>query len=105
MVRAVSTGDATITLQSGVTALPGVAERVSASLRSLGIRTIADLVRHLPIRYEQDLGERTAEEARASAREDGVVGEMSARGMITAVRHIPGRRPRVEATLDRKSVV
>jgi ATP-dependent DNA helicase RecG len=96
-------GDAAITLQSGVTALPGVADRVAASLRSLGIRTVADLVRHLPIRYEQDLGERTAEEARASAREDGVVGEMSARGMITAVRHIPGRRPRVEATLEDES--
>jgi ATP-dependent DNA helicase RecG len=96
-------GDAAITLHSGVTALPGVAERVATSLRSLGIRTVADLVRHLPIRYEQDLGEQTAEQARASAREDGVVGEMSARGMITAVRHIPGRRPRVEATLEDES--
>lgn len=100
MVRTMATDDATLSLRSGVTGLPGVGDRVATSLRSLGITTIWELVRHLPIRYEHDLGERTAEEARTTASADGVVGEMSARGLVSAVRHIPGRRPRVEATLD-----
>ncbi len=95
--------EGTITLTTGVAALAGVGDRVAASLRSLGVRTVGDLIKHLPIRYEHDLGEQSAQAALAHADDDGAVGEMSARGTITAVRHIPGRRPRVEATLEDES--
>ncbi|MEE9211726.1 MAG: ATP-dependent DNA helicase RecG [Phycisphaeraceae bacterium] len=77
--------------------LPGVAHLRACRLQSLGIHTVSDLIRHLPMRYEHESAETTI--ARLPAHGIG-----SARGTVLAVRWVPavGRkvRARFEATLQ-----
>lgn len=75
---------------------------LSLQLARLGIRSVGDLLKHVPIRYEMEAGEQSADDAErevmsASEAERTV---RSIRGEIRAVRHIPARRPRSEVTLE-----
>lgn len=66
--------------------------RVEA-LRLLGLTTVADLVRHLPMRHERLEAESTIDQL-----QPGTIG--SARGEITATRLVPsGKSPRFEAVV------
>lgn len=76
--------------------LPGVDERRESAYRRLGIETVSDLVRHLPVRYEQEWGESPIGELVM----DGVC---SARGEIVATRVVPGwgrSKARFEAEIE-----
>jgi RecG-like helicase len=42
-----------------IEALPGIGPRTGSAFRHLGIATAGDLLRHFPMRYEHDRGERT----------------------------------------------
>ena len=76
--------------------LPGVGTTRARRLRRLGIETVTDLLRHLPMRYERE----SAESDITSL----PMGELSsARGTIVACRWVPARAggtARFEATLE-----
>ncbi|MHC5001693.1 MAG: ATP-dependent DNA helicase RecG [Planctomycetota bacterium] len=91
-----------ITLLTDVVDVPGVGPRRATAFRRMGIRCAADLLLHLPMRYEHELAEQTI------AAVEGLVphgaGErplqVSVRGEVTAVRFARSRKSRTEATLD-----
>ena len=93
----------TIHLKSPLTERPGVGPNLARQLARIGLRTVADALKHVPIRYEVEAGEQSLD---AAARElaggaDAERTVRSLRGEIRAIRHIPGaRRPRSEATLE-----
>ncbi|HEX7010507.1 MAG TPA: ATP-dependent DNA helicase RecG [Phycisphaeraceae bacterium] len=88
---------APLRLASPVTELPGVGAQRARLLKRLGIQTLSDLIRHLPMRYQYE----SAEDA-IGRLQVGLVG--SARGMVAASRWVTplgrGRRGRLEATLE-----
>lgn len=72
----------------------------AAALARLGIRSVADLILHLPSRYERDFGECTIAEASIHVSpEHGSSAMLAVRGEIQTASSRPGRRPRFEATL------
>ncbi len=76
--------------------LPGVRTRRATQFRRLGVETVSDLLRHLPIRYEYE-----APEGRICDLQVDMVGTV--RGEIVNCRWIPGRgksKSRFEATLS-----
>ena len=76
---------------------------LSRQLARIGLRTVADALKHVPIRYEAEAGEQSVDDAaRELAADSGAERTVrSLRGEIRAIRHIPGaRRPRSEATLE-----
>ena len=91
----------TISLTTNVAALSGVGAKTARALHRLGIRCVADLILHLPFRYEHELGERSVGEANELLSPNhNATANFSVRGEIMSVRtHMAGRRPRVEANL------
>jgi ATP-dependent DNA helicase RecG len=87
-----------IPLTANIADVPGVGDRSADAYRRLGIRCVADLVLHLPLRYERELPEQTIGEATAAAG----VGEatITVRGEIASLRVVPARPRRVEAVLQ-----
>ena len=86
---------------TSIDALPGVGPKVAACLRRLDISTVGDLLDHAPLRYEREHAESTIAEADAAVPAlDGAAENLSVRGELAAIRTIPGRRSRIEATLD-----
>jgi ATP-dependent DNA helicase RecG len=87
------TADGIITLASTVKDVPGIGPRRAAALLELGIKTVGQLVQHLPMRHE-----RLEAESRI---EDVVAGtNSSARGTVTATRVVrKGKASRFEAVL------
>ena len=87
-----------LALGSPVSCLPGVGARRQRHLKRLGIRTVSDLVRHIPMRYERQW----AEGGIADLPPLGQVG--TARGTIVATRVVSAssrsRKSRFEATLQ-----
>lgn len=93
--------DLALPLTTPVNALYGVGEKRAAALRSLGIRCLADLILHLPLRYEVELPERAiAETDRRIPIEHGAKANTSVRGEVLVTRVVPGRRSRFEAQLS-----
>ena len=88
-----------IELNRSVAGLPGVASQFSARFAHLGLRTVGDLLNHLPIRYETEVAEAAVTDAKAATEQSEETVTRSVRGEIEKVRHIPGRRPRIEALL------
>ena len=84
---------------SPVTRLPGVGPGRARSLARLGIATLADLLRHRPMRYEQHHAEGLIENLPTTG--DAVA---TARGVITAARWVGpagrGKKGRFQATLQ-----
>lgn len=81
---------------SAVTELSGVGSRRAEQLQRLGIRTLSDLLRHLPLRYERESAEGSVDDLPL----DGIG---TVRGTIVATRFIPaaGGKSRFQATLER----
>ncbi|MHC5113825.1 MAG: OB-fold nucleic acid binding domain-containing protein, partial [Planctomycetota bacterium] len=84
----------TLQLTTAVERIPGVGSRRAESLRRLGLRCVADLLRHLPQRYERELGERTVEEAATQG--DAI---LTIAGDGETVRMSSGRKAKFEATV------
>jgi len=89
---------ANIDARTLVEQLPGVGARTMQRLHHLDIRTAGDLVRHLPLRHERRLAERTIAQTATDAQQDAV--NVRLRGEIARVRVKPGPRAMIEATLD-----
>ena len=88
---------ATWTLQSPVTVLKGVGPHLAGGLEQMGLRTLSDLVRHLPHRHEDEHA--TDRIADLSDLPDGATA--SAEGVIDACRAVGfGKKGRFEATLS-----
>ena len=95
--------DGPLKLTSDIGSVPGIGPRGRMQFHELGIRTVADLMRHLPMRFERHLEEGTIGEAdRLVPAADGSksAGVIAVRGEIAALRIQPGPRPRIEATLE-----
>ncbi len=90
-----------LTLTTNIAAVPGVNDRHAERFRRLGIRCVADLILHLPIRYEHELAERSIAAAQQQAEGLGDEVTLSVCGEVVMVRSVPGgRRRRVELTIQ-----
>ena len=78
--------------------VPGVGPRTVERLARLGLHTAGDIVRHLPLRHERRLGERTIAEVAAEIGEETL--HVRLRGELAKVRARPGPRAMIEATLE-----
>ena len=96
-MRTVSSLDS-IRLNTPLHSIPGIGERSIGHYERLGLHTAGDLLKHLPLRYEQELAEQTIELAQEAVA-NGEDAHLALRGTIEALRHARGRRPRLEATL------
>ena len=88
----------TIDARTPIAALTGVGPRTVERLAHLGLRTAGDLVRHLPLRHERRLAERSIADTIAQLSEEGA--NVQLRGELARVRTRPGPRTMIEATLD-----
>ena len=88
----------TVDARTPLTAVTGVGPRTSERLGHLGIRSAGDLVRHLPLRHERRLAERTIADTVAAMTED--TANVRLRGEVARVKTRPGPRTMIEATLD-----
>ncbi|HMN95426.1 MAG TPA: ATP-dependent DNA helicase RecG [Phycisphaerales bacterium] len=94
-------GAGSIALTTPVGLLPLATPRRTERLAGLGIRCVADLLRHLPLRYEHERPEETiADAGRLLGPRHGAHANVAVRGEILAMRLHRGRKPRVEATLS-----
>lgn len=100
------TATPTIALTTAIADVRGVGPRFAPALLRMGIRCVADLILHLPGRYEEQLAEQTIRELyvqfnrRGGAEPGATLPLMTAAGEVTTVRVVPGRRGRVEAIVD-----
>lgn len=91
-----SAEEQSVTFSTPMADLPGVGPRRAMRFRRLGIETVSDLLRHLPMRYEHE----HAEDSISMLPMDG---KGTARGTLLAVRYVPGMgksKGRFEATLQ-----
>jgi ATP-dependent DNA helicase RecG len=90
-----------LALTTSIADLPGMTGPRAAAFRKLGLRCVADLVRHFPLRYEHEFPEQTIGQVNQSLPpEHGSEANIAVRGEITTIRAAQGRRPRIEATLE-----
>lgn len=95
------TNQPAISLTTAIEDVKGVGSRRGAAFRRIGIRCVADLIRHVPTRYETLLPEQTlAEVGESLGPFDGEQVNVSARGEVATCRMKRGRRTRFEATLE-----
>jgi ATP-dependent DNA helicase RecG len=88
-----------IRLTTPIAAIPGVRDdREANAFAHLGLRSVADLIRHLPLRYEQELAEGTIAAAETAIGPQGA--NIAVRGQIGRVRVVKRRRFRIEASLE-----
>lgn len=90
-----------ISLTTNIADVPGVGLRRAEAFRRLGIRCVADLLLHLPLRYEHELAEQSIGKAsgQSIASEHGTTANLAVSGEVQTTQFRPGRRSRVEATL------
>ena len=90
-----------ITPGTPVEALPGVGPVMAGALRRLGLASAADLVRHVPLRWEEDREESTLADLAAEGGPDSSAGvNATVRGEVVRARWAPGRHPRLEAMIE-----
>jgi len=90
----------TITLITPIEQIVEGDER-AASFRRLELRCVADLLRHLPMRYEYEQPEQTIADARRVLEQPGVdKANIAVRGEVTDLKFVPSRRPRLEVMLS-----
>ncbi|UCD73916.1 MAG: ATP-dependent DNA helicase RecG [Phycisphaerales bacterium] len=95
------TDQTAIALNSNIAEVPGVGTKRAEAFRKAGIRSVADLIRHLPSRWEHELPEQTVAEASETIGPlHGAEANLAVRGEITTARPVRGRQPRFEATLQ-----
>ena len=88
-------------LSDPIDAIEGIGPRTALAFETLGIRTIEDLLWHVPSRYELDRAGSSIEEADQLVGDGPEAGEnISLIGTLAAIRTTPGRTPRIEATLE-----
>ena len=86
-------GDGPLTLASSVKEVSGIGARRAAALLELGIKTVGQLIQHLPMRHERLEAESRIEDVVPGA-------NSSARGTVTATRVVrKGKQGRFEAVL------
>lgn len=86
--------DNRIDLTTSVQFLKGVGPKRAKSFTRLGIHTVADLIKHVPHRYEYEYGLTPI----GSLVQDQLI---TTQGEIASIRFIPrGRKPRFEATIE-----
>ena len=78
---------------------------VARRLEALELRTVGDLFKHLPIRYETEAAEEGVSDALVASAAAAPEVTRSLRGEIVKLRMIPGRRPRIEALLGEGQTV
>ena len=85
-----------IRLGTPIADLPGVGPRRAQQFGRLEIRTVRDLIQHLPMRYEQEMAEGTIRDLPMN----GAIG--TARGMVMSAKWTPAGRGkgRFQATLQ-----
>ncbi len=94
------TATADISLTTNIAALPGVGANRAEAFRRLGIRCVADLILHHPMRYERLLGEKTVEQAGEEVTPiHGASANLGVRGEVLTTRVGLHRRQRFDATL------
>ncbi len=84
-------------LETKIESLQGIGPARATLFASLALRTVGDLLRHLPFRHEFERAEEAVATAVLHVPAEGA--NLAVRGEIVAVRVAPGRKPRVEATL------
>ena len=93
-------------LRTLVSDLPSVTYERVAPLHDLGIHTVADLIKHLPMRHEKHVGMLTIEEAESllgdRARTNELVTIKATVDTVVPCRR-RGRRTRIEATVEDES--
>ena len=96
------TEPARLMLRTNIADVPGVGDRHADAFRRLGMRCVADLILHLPMRYEHELAEQTiAEMTKQASAVGGGDLTLSVCGEVVRVRSVPGRgRRRVEVTVQ-----
>jgi len=94
---------APLAMTAPVSELAGIGPQTAARFAYLGLRTVGDLLEHLPIRYETEVAEATVTQAKEATAHDVNAVTRTVRGEIQKVRHIPSRRPRIEAILADES--
>ena len=101
MPAAASTSTPTIIrLTTNIADVPGVGTKRAAAFRRLGIRSVADLIRHVPMRYEHELAEQTiAQAGKSIGPNHGDEANISVRGEVGAVRAAFKRKAPFVATL------
>ncbi len=92
-----------IALDAPIVQLAGVGSQIGARFAYLGLRTVGDLLNHLPIRYEIEVAEAAVTEAKEATELAEASVTRTVRGEIQKVRHVPSRRPRIEAILADES--
>jgi ATP-dependent DNA helicase RecG len=96
MVRVSDAGS--IEARTPLATVAGVGPRTVERLAHLGIHTAGDLVRHLPLRHERRLAERSIHETLQEVAQ--AEAQVRLRGQIARVRARPGPRGMIEATLE-----
>ncbi len=92
-----------IALDAPIVQLAGVGSQIGARFAYLGLRTVGDLLNHLPIRYEIEAAEAAVTEAKEATELAEASVTRTVRGEIQKVRQVPSRRPRIEAILSDES--
>jgi len=96
--------DTTNELRLSVQTLTGMTPDRLEGLQRLGIQTVADLIKHLPLRFEEHHGGVTIEEATAILGEDDRNADLvTIEGEVASIRPIRGwkrSKPRVEISLE-----
>jgi len=87
-------------LTTNIADVPGVGVKRATGFRKLGIRSVADLLRHLPMRYEHELAEQTIAQVGATiGPHHQAEANVAVRGEIAAARPPMTRKQPFEATL------
>jgi ATP-dependent DNA helicase RecG len=92
----------TLRLTTPLAEAPGIAAGVAEKLAAMGVACVGDLLRHLPLRYEEEHAETPIADA-VDLMETQERANLSLRGAIAAVQLRGGRRSRVEAVLEDES--
>ena len=97
----VANAGAAISLTTNIAEIAGVGRGRARAFARLGIRCVADLVRHLPTRYEHELPEQTiAAAGETVGLVHGSEVNTSVRGEVATCRVARGRQARFEATVQ-----
>ena len=90
----------TVNLTSNIADVPGVGAKRAATFRKLGIRGVAHLLLHVPMRYEYELGAQSiADAAKGVGPAHGAEANITVRGEVGAARAPFSRRAPFQATL------
>lgn len=90
-----------LTLTTDVLELPHIGRRHAEAFRAMGLRCVADLLVHLPHRYEQEEAELTIGSLPPLIGAQGTSDvQVSTRGEVARVKRGFGRKPRLEVQLE-----